>query len=516
MTETIERDDTATGYQTPPAPSRNPYRNLQDIEARQRAIKLDLSKIDEITEPTDEDVAWQGTLIAEWKDNEKAAEPLRKRMADLRVIARAGQEPANREPVERQRTAGSSAGPAGWGADLAVRASTLDPLADMDRIHQNLIAPNELRSRALTLIEQDNKRRHLTDDYAEHASQRAQTGKLARIARHILLTGTPEYREAFRDYIESGDDRPLDRFRAINLTAASGGYLLPYVLDPTIVLTNNASANPFRRVSRVVQTTSNAWQGVNSAGVTAAWVTEAGTAGDNSPTVGQIQVVPQKGVAWVYGSYEALDDTDFGTQLPGLLADARDRLESAAFAVGSGTNQPLGVVAALGTGSRVAPGATGTAFQASTATTGGYQDVLNLQAALPPRFRNAPGATFMGNIIILNKVRALDSYGGAQFWTNLTSNTPAALLGQPTYEASDMNLVTTGTSAATGTGSATLLFGDFGQFIIADRVGVSMLYEPMVKGTAGSIPTGQAGWYMFWRTSSTVSTTAAFRYLTIS
>jgi len=79
-----------------------------------------------------------------------------------------------------------------------------------------------------------------------------------------------------------------------------------------------------------------------------------------------------------------------------------------------------------------------------------------------------------------------------------------------------MSSTTTGTSGATGTGSATLLFGDFNQFIIADRVGVSMLYEPMVKGTAGSIPTGQAGWYMFWRTSSTVSTTAAFRYLTIS
>jgi HK97 family phage major capsid protein len=124
----------------------------------------------------------------------------------------------------------------------------------------------------------------------------------------------------------------------------------------------------------------------------------------------------------------------------------------------------------------------------------------------------------MANIQILNKVRAQDSYGGAQFWTNLTGNTPGSLVGQPIYEASDMNSVTTGTSAASGTGSATLLFGDFNQFVIADRVGVSMLYEPMLKGTGANaqLPTGQAGWYMFWRTSSTVSTTAAFRYLTIS
>jgi HK97 family phage major capsid protein len=172
---------------------------------------------------------------------------------------------------------------------------------------------------------------------------------------------------------------------------------------------------------------------------------------------------------------------------------------------------------ALTTASRVAPGATGTAFQSSTASTGGNRDVLNLQSNLPPRFRNAAGAAFMANINNLNLVRALDIYGGGAFWANFTSNTPAALLGQPIYEASDLPSGTTGTSAASGTGSATLLFGDFGQFIIADRVGVSMLYDPMIKGSGNAqLPTGQAGWYMFWRTGSQVSTTAAFRYLSIS
>jgi HK97 family phage major capsid protein len=111
----------------------------------------------------------------------------------------------------------------------------------------------------------------------------------------------------------------------------------------------------------------------------------------------------------------------------------------------------------------------------------------------------------------------LDQYGGGSFWANLTSNTPAGLLGQQVYEASDLNKTTTGASGATGTGSMTMLYGDFQQFIIADRVGVSMLYEPMIKGSANAqLPTGQAGWYMFWRTGSAVSTTAAFRYLTIS
>jgi HK97 family phage major capsid protein len=496
-------EEQMTSPVTEDRPTNNLYRSLQQLEERQIAIRAELGRIDEIAEPSDEDVSWQQTLITEYDSNEVQATPLRKRSDDLRRIQRQAAQAENREPVEHQRQASGA-------PELAVRASTLNPLADIDRVRQNLVGPDELRARARMLIEQDHKRHDLTDDFAQVATQRVET-MLGKVARHILLTGTQEYRDAFRAYLEDPSTGE-QRFRAINLTAASGGYLLPYVLDPSIVLTNNASANPFRRVSRVVQTTSNAWQGVNSAGVTAAWVTEAGTAADNSPQVGQIQITPQKGVAWVFGSYESLDDTDFGTQLPTLLADARDRLESAAFATGSGTNQPLGVVAALGAGSRVAPSTTGTAF----GTTANIPDVYNLQAALPPRFRNAAGATFMGNIIQLNKVRALDQYGGGSFWANLTSNTPASLLGQPIYEASDMSATTTGTSGATGTASSTLLFGDFGQFIIADRVGVSMLYEPMVKGTAGSIPTGQAGWYMFWRTSSTVSTTAAFRYLTIS
>jgi HK97 family phage major capsid protein len=88
--------------------------------------------------------------------------------------------------------------------------------------------------------------------------------------------------------------------RAIQLGNASGGYLLPYVLDPSIVLTNSSSANPFRRISRIEQTTSNAWQGVSSAGVNAALVAEAATAADAAPSdFAQIQVVPKKFAARV-------------------------------------------------------------------------------------------------------------------------------------------------------------------------------------------------------------------------
>jgi HK97 family phage major capsid protein len=403
--------------------------------------------------------------------------------------------------------------------------SNRDPCEDLDRVRSNLVSGPELRARALDLIENDNKRSswQLSDDRAQAATLRSQDDH--GIAQHVLMTGTKEYREAYANYLRHPglgmryDTPSLEATRAFTLTNANGGFLLPYILDPTIILTNNASANPFRRVSRVETTTSNAWQGVNSAGVNAALVAEGATAADAAPSdLAQVQVKPQKFAAWVLGTYEALDDENIGVQLPGMFADAKDRIESSYFATGSGTLAPLGIVTAMGVACRVAPGATGTAFQRSTATTGGLNDVLNLQATLPPRFRKSGKCAFMGNIFILNAVRGLDVYGGGAFWTNLTTDTPPSLMGQPVYEASDFPSTLTGTSAATGTASFTLVYGDWSNFIIADRVGFSMLYDPLIKGTGSSaqLPAGEAGWYGFWRVGSTTGTTAAFRNLTVS
>ena len=68
-------------------------------------------------------------------------------------------------------------------------------------------------------------------------------------------------------------------------------------------------------------------------------------------------------------------------------------------------------------------------------------------------------------------------------------------------------------SATLSVGSLEAIFGDFSQYIIVDRVGVSMVYEPLVKGTGGILPAGQAGWFMFWRVGANLSTVQGFRVL---
>ena len=305
-----------------------------------------------------------------------------------------------------------------------------------------------------------------------------------------------EYQEAFRAYL--ADPQGLESGavqRAGPLTLGGAPAMLPFVLDPTIVLTNTGSANPYRRISNVKQTTSNTWNGVSSAGVNAGWLAEGIIAVDATPSVAAINITPLKASAWVFGSYEVLEDTDFGQQLPRLLADAKDRLEEAAFCTGNGTTAPQGVV-------------TGATTVVTTATTlvVAVGDVYASQGALPPRFRNAPGCAWVANVAQINRCRQLDTAGGASFWTNLGKGQPETLLGAPIYESTTMD-------AGLAIGTKLMVFGDFGQYYIVDRVGVSLIYEPMVKQTGGILPGGEAGWFMFWRVGAQAAVPGAFRVM---
>ena len=465
---------------------------LKEKSAEMARIKAELQRMETSEETTEEnDGDLRDTLIDRWKQLDEETKPIIARMEQIRAITRSADDPANLEGPDGDG-GGRSGGYFGGGSpDLFARTGR-SPYEDLDAVRSRVVTRADLRARALDAIELEARRGNLSHDYAEAATVKAQDNP--GIARHMLLTGSEEYQEAFRAYVE--DPQGMAQRAALSLTLANGGYLLPFVLDPTVVLTNTGSANPWRRISNVKQTTSNTWNGVTSAGVNAAWLAEGTAVTDGSPTVGNIAITPQKAAAWVFGSYEVLEDTDFGQQLPRLLADAKDRLEENAFAVGAGTGGvPQGVI-------------TGATTVVTTATTLviAVGDVYALQGALPPRFRNAPGTAWAANVAIINSFRQLDTAGGASFWTNLGKGAPETLLGAPIYESSSM-------SATKAVGSLEAVFGDFGQFYIVDRVGVSLIYEPLVKDQSTALPSGRAGWFMFWRVGSQVAVPNAFRVL---
>jgi HK97 family phage major capsid protein len=461
--------------------------NLKEILDRQEAIRSELQKIEENPAAVEEsDGDYVDTLVAEYDSLEARRVPLAARAEKLNLIHTAAKdEPATTEAGDDARRS----------APTQVYRNKRDPFDEMEAVRTRTMRSSEVRERAHDAIEWVSRTQWVDfpDDHAEQATRAA--SRDAGIARHILMTGTQDYYENFRSYVRDPEGMAL---RATTVGTGSLGYMLPFVLDPTVILSNDGSSNPYRRISRVEQTTSNTWNGVTSAGVNAAFGSEAGAATDASPSVSQLQITPQRARAWVFGSYESLEDSDLGSQLPRLFADAKDRLEEGAFATGAGTGvYPQGAITGATTG--------------ETAATTAYAvaDVYTLQGRLGPRFRNSQRAAWLANLYYINKTRQFDTSGGSSFWANLGQGTPEQLLGEPIHESSSM-------SSATATGSKVLLFGDFEQFVIVDRVGMSVLYNPMVMAAAtGNLPTGEAGWFAFWRVSSKVAVATAMQALLI-
>jgi HK97 family phage major capsid protein len=173
------------------------------------------------------------------------------------------------------------------------------------------------------------------------------------------------------------------------------------------------------------------------------------------------------------------------------LGEAKDELEAAKFISGTGTNEPFGIL--TGTTNTVA---------AAAGQTFTLANLYALLASLPPRYRSR--GTFMGNLLVANRIRQFDTAGGAALWVTLGEDAPDRLLGRPWYEASDM--------ADVATSVKFLLFADFSRYLIADRIGLSVEVMPHLVGT-NHRPTGQRGLYAFWRVGAKLLDANASRAL---
>lgn len=476
-------------------------RKSEKLKESLEAIRSELLELDEVEEPTEEQAERATELLGEFDTTQQAYD----------------EQVEHERRVEAVRTAALVEGSQerSSGPDVLVRSRT-NPYEGLEAVrganlHDRSVVA-DLRSRALGAIDEAGE--EITAEQQERAERLVRADRRGRIAQHILLTGSPEYSRAFESLLANSgnpallDGEELDAYklaeahrRAMSLTDSAGGFLVPFTLDPTIILTNAGSANPFRQVSTVRTITTDSWNGVSSAGVTAGWLAESTEASDNSPTFAQPTITPKKAAAWVQGSFEVLADSGFGAEVGPLLADAKDRLEATAFATGNGTGQPKGVVTAVGAVS-------GSVVDTAAATTYAVGDVYALEQALPPRHRITGTPSWMASKAVINATRQFDEAGGSSFWANLGMGQPEQLLGAPIYEASSMS-----TGLTTG-GSKILLLGDFRNYYIVDRVGMTMVYEPLVKGANGR-PTGEAGWFCYWRVGADVVNADAFRLLNV-
>lgn len=466
---------------------------LEVLAGELDALRTEITELDAIEEPTEEQNTRFDTAMADFDTKKAAHDKLAERAAK----------------VEQVRSATL--------AEVNVERSAPSVIVKRDDVFENLdrAEPAEYRERAMRAFGDGVRLRGVSD--AQHEALVARidqddTKQMRGIAKHVLVHGSPAYRSAFRQYIESGavggqavyTSGESDAIRAsLALGGSTGGFVLPTLLDPTLIHTGTAVKDNLRTISRVIEGTQNVWHGVSVGNVTTAWTAEAAALSDGSPTFSNPSITAAKLTAYVTGSYEIFEDSDLQMQLPGLIGEAFSYAEQTAFIVGSGSNAPKGIITAI----------SATAASTVTATTRGQfnsasaADVFAVVNAVTPRYEES--STWVGNKATFNSVRQMSTASqGSYFWTNFNNEVvPGSqpLLGSPVLQASDM-------ASAQTSGTVLLVLGDFSQFVIYDRIGTSVEFVQNVFNSS-ALPLGQRGLIAHKRVGSDVTDVNAFRFL---
>jgi HK97 family phage major capsid protein len=469
---------------------------IEEREARLTEIQARLEELDAefVGEalPEDRREEWN-RLRDEQKENQDIVAELRKRQAQ---VAENGKDESRREE--------------GAHFNVISHKSSSD-IYDLAAIRIGMDNPfggsQQLRDNALRAIEREQfptMDRETAQSNVESVLAKADD-EYGTLSRRLLLTGNPAYIRGWHKYMK-GQARSAEEERVMSLTTASGGYGVPFMLDPTIILSSDGAINPFRQIARVEQINVDTWQGVTSAGVTASFDNELVEVSDDSMTLAQPSVSTEMARAYVPFSIEVgMDYPGFAAEVAKAIADSKDVLEATAFATGT---SPQGIIT----------GATGV-VTASTRGSITSTDVYAVEAALPPRFLQR--ASWVASRIALQKFRQFDTAGGAQLWIqNLQyglGRGGGGSLGGPTDGRVGYALLGWNAYAASGitstltTGNKVAVLGDFQQFLIADRVGLSVEYIPHLLSTGGPFPRGGRAYFAYWRTGSGVLFTNAFR-----
>ena len=321
--------------------------------------------------------------------------------------------------------------------------------------------------------------------------------------RSIATRSTDAYASAFGKVMtgQVWDLTAEERAALAVGTSTQGGALVPTHLDPTIILTNTGSSNIIRQLARVVTlTTGKQWNGVTSAGMSASFDAELAEVSDDTPVPTTAVNVPlYTARAFAQSSIEAVEDIEnLASDLLMMFADARDRLEGAKFAVGSGTAEPTGVFTSI-TGSQ--------AVTSTTAATIGLVDLLAVKTALGQRWRGR--SSWVYNPTYGDAIRQLGTALSANYTVDATGANADKLIGRPVYETDDAP-----TTQTTTVKDPELILGDFSNYLIADKPGsFNVKYIDVMFNTATNLPDGRVGWFATWRTGGDSINDAAFRVL---
>ena len=367
----------------------------------------------------------------------------------------------------------------------------------------------EARNQALRILKDG--RPDLTDD--QNVQVERMVRKSTDIARRLIVTENDDYREAFvklvtnpnANLVLSEDERNAVRaweeYRAMSEgTTTAGGFGIPVFIDPSIILTGQGSGNPFLQIARQVDVNTNKWKGVSSAGVTWSFDTEASAVSDDSPTIAQPSVDVFMARGFIPYSIEVGEDyPGFASEMSTLLAAGYDELLVDKFTRGSGSGEPMGIVTALDADTTVE-------VLLGTAATLAAADIYKVWERVPQKYRR--GASWLGGVEINDKIRQLGTANNFHATTvQLTAGSAETLLGGQWYETPYM------TDLTSTVHTNVAVVGDFQNYVVARRGGMSVELVPTLFDVTNNRPTGQRGWFAYARIGGGSANNQGFRLL---
>jgi HK97 family phage major capsid protein len=373
----------------------------------------------------------------------------------------------------------------------------------------------EARDAALRVLDDRNTSAHLRSDQKDEVDR--QIRKSTDIARRILVTENDDYRSAWmklvtqpQPILNEAENRAVQayqEYRAMSEgTTTAGGFGIPVFIDPSIILTAQGTDNPFLELARQVDVNTNQWKGVSSAGVS--WhfnYAEGSAVSDDSPTLAQPVVPIYMARGFLPYSIELGQDyPGFADEMATLLSSGYDELLVDKFTRGAGGSnlEPNGILTALSANTNVRVALT-------TGGTVGAPDPYKVWQALPQRFRR--NASWLMSVATNNAIRQL---GTANVYHAFTVNLPQdwadTLFRRSVRESPYMPDNTTNTTATIGIA----VVGDFQNYLIARRGGMSVELVPQLFDVTNNRPTGQRGWFAYSRIGGGSVNDLGFRLLT--
>ena len=378
------------------------------------------------------------------------------------------------------------------------RAAGFDAPQIMNRTETNVDVRSasrmEIRDAALKIVEKDGK--GLGARQLDHVDRLLNTrnGNTdgGEIAKRMVLTETDAYRSAFVKGVTQAapaytaeEAAAINEFRAAALSPDSaGGFGVPVLIDPTIILTSGAADAPILNLARIVTVTPDAWKGVSSAGVSWSYDAEASEVSDDAPTLAQPSIDIYTARGFIPYSIEVGQDyPGFAEEMRRLLDEGYVNLVASQSMTGS---TPVGIFTALDANTNV---------EVVVTTDGlfGAVDLLNVWKSLPERYK--ANATWIMSTDVENEIRTFSSTNsGAYYTVNISQGGVGTLFGRPVVT-TDYAPEFTGTTGAANI----LVVGDFSNFVIAQRAGMTVELVSHLFGTTNNRPTGQRGWFAYAR-----------------